>query len=111
MWFRNAMVPQRKTCGNGHLTLASIDYRRDEWGVDVALCCSQKGLMLPPGLGLNAVSRKALEASTSARLPRSYWDWEMLTGTLWGVEMGLSLAGIPHTNGGVTAALDFLSGP
>ena len=212
-------------------SLASIDYRHDEWGVDVTVCCSQKGLMLPPGLGLNAVSRKALEASKSARLPRSYWDWEamirdnkmgffpytpatnllyglrealrmlleegldrvfarhlrhaeatrravrawgleilclnpdeyspalttvvmpeghdadalrkvvlekfdmslgtglgklkgkvfrighlgdfndlMLAGTLCGVEMGLSLAGIPHTKGGVTAALDFLSG-
>jgi alanine-glyoxylate transaminase / serine-glyoxylate transaminase / serine-pyruvate transaminase len=212
-------------------SLASIDYRHDEWGVDVTVCCSQKGLMLPPGLGLNAVSRKALEASTSARLPRAYWDWEamlrdnkmgffpytpatnllyglrealrmlfeegldhvfarhlrhaeatrravrawgleilclnpdeyspalttvvmpeghdadalrkvvlekfdmslgtglgklkgkvfrighlgdfndlMLAGTLCGVEMGLSLAGIPHTKGGVTAALDFLSG-
>jgi len=212
-------------------SLASIDYRHDEWGVDVTVCCSQKGLMLPPGLGLNAVSSKALEASTSARLPRSYWDWEamirdnqmgffpytpatnllyglrealrmlleegldrvfarhlrhaeatrravrawgleilclnpdeyspalttvvmpeghdadalrkvvlerfdmslgtglgklkgkvfrighlgdfndlMLAGTLCGVEMGLSLAGIPYTKGGVTAALDFLSG-
>jgi len=213
-------------------SLASIDYRHDEWGVDVTVCCSQKGLMLPPGLGLNAVSSKALEASTSARLPRSYWDWEamirdnqmgffpytpatnllyglrealrmlleegldrvfarhlrhaeatrravrawgleilclnpdeyspalttvvmpeghdadalrkvvlerfdmslgtglgklkgkvfrighlgdfndlMLAGALCGVEMGLSLAGIPDTKGGVTAALDFLSGP
>ena len=212
-------------------SLASIDYRHDEWGVDVTVGCSQKGLMLPPGLGLNAVSRKALEASKSARLPRSYWDWEamirdnkmgffpytpatnllyglrealrmlleegldrvfarhlrhaeatrravrawgleilclnpdeyspalttvvmpeghdadalrkvvlekfdmslgtglgklkgkvfrighlgdfndlMLAGTLCGVEMGLSLAGTPHTKGGVTAALDFLSG-
>lgn len=212
-------------------SLASIDYRHDEWGVDVTVCCSQKGLMLPPGLGLNAVSRKALEASKSARLPRSYWDWEamlrdnkigffpytpatnllyglrealrmlleegldrvfarhlrhaeatrravrawgleilclnpdeyspalttvvmpeghdadalrkvvlekfdmslgtglgklkgkvfrighlgdfndlMLAGTLCGVEMGLSLAGTPHTKGGVVAALDFLSG-
>jgi alanine-glyoxylate transaminase/serine-glyoxylate transaminase/serine-pyruvate transaminase len=212
-------------------SLASIDYRHDEWGVDVTVCCSQKGLMLPPGLGLNAVSSKALEASKSARLPRSYWDWEamvrdnkmgffpytpatnllyglreslrmlleegldhvfarhlrhaeatrravrawgleilcanpdeyspalttvvmpeghdadvlrkvvlekfdmslgtglgklkgkvfrighlgdfndlMLAGTLCGVEMGLSLAGIPFSKGGVTAALDFLSG-
>jgi len=212
-------------------SLASIDYRHDEWGVDVTVGCSQKGLMLPPGLGLNAVSRKALEASKSARLPRSYWDWEamlrdnkmgffpytpatnllyglrealrmlleegldrvfarhlrhaeatrravrawgleilclnpdeyspalttvvmpeghdadalrkavlekfdmslgtglgklkgkvfrighlgdfndlMLAGTLCGVEMGLSLAGTPHTKGGVMAALDFLSG-
>jgi len=211
-------------------SLGSIDYRHDEWGVDVSVGCSQKGLMLPPGLGLNAVSRKALDASQSARLPRSYWDWEamirdnqtgffpytpatnllyglreslrmlleegldhvfsrhlrhaeatrravrawgleilclnpeeyspslttvvmpeghdadalrkailerfdlslgtglgklkgkvfrighlgdfndlMLAGTLCGVEMGLSLAGIPHSKGGVAAALDFLS--
>ena len=59
-------------------SLASIDYRHDEWGVDVTVCCSQKGLMLPPGLGLNAVSSKALEASKSATLPRSYWDWEAM---------------------------------
>ena len=59
-------------------SLASIDYRHDEWGVDVTVCCSQKGLMLPPGLGLNAVSSKALEASKSAKLPRSYWDWEAM---------------------------------
>jgi alanine-glyoxylate transaminase / serine-glyoxylate transaminase / serine-pyruvate transaminase len=57
-------------------SLASIDYRHDEWGVDVTVGCSQKGLMLPPGLGLNAISEKALEASRSARLPKSYWDWE-----------------------------------
>ena len=59
-------------------SLASIDYRHDEWGVDVTVCCSQKGLMLPPGLGLNAVSPKALDASASARLPRSYWDWKAM---------------------------------
>ena len=57
-------------------SLALIDYRHDEWGVDVTVSCSQKGLMLPPGLGFNAVSDKAIEASRSARLPRSYWDWE-----------------------------------
>jgi alanine-glyoxylate transaminase/serine-glyoxylate transaminase/serine-pyruvate transaminase len=56
-------------------SLASIDYRHEEWGVDVTICCSQKGLMLPPGLGLNAISQKALQASESAKLPRSYWDW------------------------------------
>jgi alanine-glyoxylate transaminase / serine-glyoxylate transaminase / serine-pyruvate transaminase len=61
-------------------SLASIDYRHDEWGVDVTVGCSQKGLMLPPGLGLNAISAKALEAAKSARMPKSYWDWEpMLT--------------------------------
>ena len=57
-------------------SLASIDYRHDDWGVDVTVGCSQKGLMLPPGLGLNAISDKALEASRSARMPKSYWDWE-----------------------------------
>jgi alanine-glyoxylate transaminase / serine-glyoxylate transaminase / serine-pyruvate transaminase len=59
-------------------SLASIDYRHDEWGVDVTIGCSQKGLMLPPGLGLNAISDKALEVSKSARLPKSYWDWEAM---------------------------------
>jgi alanine-glyoxylate transaminase/serine-glyoxylate transaminase/serine-pyruvate transaminase len=57
-------------------SLGSIDYRHDEWGVDVTVCGSQKGLMLPPGLGFNAVSRKALAAARSAHLPRSYWDWD-----------------------------------
>jgi len=59
-------------------SLASMDYRHDEWGVDVTVGCSQKGLMLPPGLGLNAVSEKALKASNSAKIPRSYWDWEAM---------------------------------
>jgi alanine-glyoxylate transaminase/serine-glyoxylate transaminase/serine-pyruvate transaminase len=56
-------------------SLASIDYRHEEWGVDVTVAGSQKGLMLPPGLSFNAVSEKALKASETARLPRSYWDW------------------------------------
>ncbi|MFL5006013.1 MAG: pyridoxal-phosphate-dependent aminotransferase family protein [Microvirga sp.] len=56
-------------------SLGSIDYRHDEWGVDVTVGGSQKGLMLPPGLGFNAVSEKALHAARTARLPRSYWDW------------------------------------
>ncbi|GAB3451060.1 pyridoxal-phosphate-dependent aminotransferase family protein [Actinophytocola sediminis] len=56
-------------------SLGSIDYRHDEWGVDVTISCSQKGLMLPPGLGFNAVSQKALRATEHATLPRSYWDW------------------------------------
>ncbi len=61
-------------------SLASIEYRHEQWGVDVTVGCSQKGLMLPPGLGLNAVSKKALQASGSAKLPRAFWDWEaMLT--------------------------------
>ncbi len=60
-------------------SLASIDYRHDEWGVDVAIASSQKGLMLSPGMCFNAISEKALGASENARLPRSYWDWrEML---------------------------------
>ena len=57
-------------------SLASIDYRHDEWGVDVTVAGSQKGLMLPPGLSFNAVSEKALKASQAAKLPRSYWNWE-----------------------------------
>ncbi|MDH5534701.1 MAG: aminotransferase class V-fold PLP-dependent enzyme [Betaproteobacteria bacterium] len=57
-------------------SLASIDYRHDEWGVDVTVAGSQKGLMLPPGLSFNAVSEKALAATKSAKLPRSYWSWE-----------------------------------
>jgi alanine-glyoxylate transaminase/serine-glyoxylate transaminase/serine-pyruvate transaminase len=55
-------------------SLGSMDYRHDAWGVDVTVGCSQKGLMLPPGLGFNAVSAKAL--AHRGRLPRSYWDWE-----------------------------------
>jgi alanine-glyoxylate transaminase/serine-glyoxylate transaminase/serine-pyruvate transaminase len=56
-------------------SLGSIDFRQDEWQVDVTVVGSQKGLMLPPGLGFNAVSAKAIAASTNARLPRNYWDW------------------------------------
>ncbi len=56
-------------------SLASLDYRHDEWGVDVTVGGSQKGLMLPPGLSFNAVSAKALAASKDAKLPRSFWDW------------------------------------
>ena len=59
-------------------SLASIDYRHEAWGVDVTVGCSQKGLMLPPGLGLNAISPKALEAAKSAKLPKSYWDWQAM---------------------------------
>jgi len=57
-------------------SLASIDYRMDEWGVDVTVAGSQKGLMLPPGLSFNAVSEKALAASKHARLPRGFWGWD-----------------------------------
>jgi alanine-glyoxylate transaminase/serine-glyoxylate transaminase/serine-pyruvate transaminase len=57
-------------------SLACMDYRHDEWEVDVTVAGSQKGLMLPPGLSFNALSAKALAESKEARLPRSYWDWE-----------------------------------
>jgi len=56
-------------------SLASIDYRHDEWGVDVTVSGSQKGLMLPPGLSFTAVSEKALKAAETARLPKLYWSW------------------------------------
>jgi alanine-glyoxylate transaminase/serine-glyoxylate transaminase/serine-pyruvate transaminase len=57
-------------------SLASIDYRHDEWGVDVTVAGSQKGLMLPPGLSFNCVSAKALAAGKSAKMPKSYWAWD-----------------------------------
>jgi alanine-glyoxylate transaminase/serine-glyoxylate transaminase/serine-pyruvate transaminase len=62
-------------------SLASIDYRHDDWGVDVTVAGSQKGLMLPPGLSFNAVSEKALKASGEARLTRSYWAWDEMLAT------------------------------
>ncbi|MCP1558104.1 UNVERIFIED_ORG: alanine-glyoxylate transaminase/serine-glyoxylate transaminase/serine-pyruvate transaminase [Methylobacterium sp. SuP10 SLI 274] len=57
-------------------SLGSVDVRHDEWGVDVTVSGSQKGLMLPPGLGFTAISEKARAAGKSNNLPRSYWDWE-----------------------------------
>ena len=86
-------------------SLASIDYRHDEWGVDVTVGGSQKGLMLPPGLSFNAVSEKALVTNKSAKMPRYYWDWqEMLkpnragffpytpaTNLLWGLREALCM--------------------
>jgi alanine-glyoxylate transaminase / serine-glyoxylate transaminase / serine-pyruvate transaminase len=86
-------------------SLGSIDYRHDEWGVDVTISCSQKGLMLPPGLGFNAVSEKAVRASERATLPRSYWDWRPIlaanergyfpytppTNLLYGLREGLAM--------------------
>lgn len=57
-------------------SIGSIDYRHDEWGVDVTIAGSQKGLMLPPGLGFNAISTKALAASRTAQLPRAFWAWD-----------------------------------
>ena len=59
-------------------SLASLDYRHDEWGVDVAVSSSQKGLMLPPGLGFNAIGEKALAAQKSAKMPRAFWDWSAM---------------------------------
>jgi len=56
-------------------SLASIDYKHEEWKVDVTVGGSQKGLLLPPGLSFNAISSKALEASKKAKLPKSYWEW------------------------------------
>ncbi|HZU32618.1 MAG TPA: aminotransferase class V-fold PLP-dependent enzyme [Candidatus Angelobacter sp.] len=84
-------------------SLASMDYRQDEWGVDVTVGGSQKGLMLPPGLSFNAISEKALAANKSAKMHRYYWDWqEMLkpnragffpytpaTNLLWGLREAL----------------------
>ena len=61
-------------------SLASIDYRHDEWGVDVTVAGSQKGLMLPPGLSFNAASEKALAAGKTNRLTRSYWSWDEMIG-------------------------------
>lgn len=60
--------------------LASIDFKHDEWGVDVTVSGSQKGLMLPPGLSFNAISAKALEVSKSAGLQKSYWAWDEMIG-------------------------------
>ena len=57
-------------------SLGSIEYRHDEWQVDVTIAGSQKGLMIPPGLGFNAISEKALAANKIAKLPRAYWDWQ-----------------------------------
>lgn len=56
-------------------SLGSMDYRHEKWKVDVTVGCSQKGLMLPPGLGLNAISEKALEAAQSNTFTRHFWDW------------------------------------
>ena len=99
--------------GNGALllvdavsSLAAADYRHDEWGVDVTVAGSQKGLMLPPGLGFTAIGGKALAASKEAGLPRAYWDWGPL---LEAQERGF----FPYTPAvsllfGLDAALDLL---
>ena len=57
-------------------SLGSVEYRHEAWGVDVTVSCSQKGLMLPPGISFNALSEKALAASKAAKMPRAYWDWQ-----------------------------------
>jgi alanine-glyoxylate transaminase/serine-glyoxylate transaminase/serine-pyruvate transaminase len=62
-------------------SLGSIDYRHDEWGADVTIACSQKGLMLPPGLSFNAVSAKALNAAKSSTFPKLYWSWAEMVGS------------------------------
>jgi alanine-glyoxylate transaminase / serine-glyoxylate transaminase / serine-pyruvate transaminase len=89
--------------------LASADYRHDEWGVDVGVGGSQKGLMLPPGISFNALSPKALHASRSAKLPRSFWSWDEM------VEMGQSgyFPYTPSTNllYGLVEACDMLLDP
>src|SRR3954451_10537215 len=62
-------------------SLASMEYRQDEWGVDVTVAGSQKGLMLPPGLSFNGIGEKALAAHRTARLPTGYWDWRPMVGS------------------------------
>jgi len=88
-------------------SLGSLAYKHDEWGVDVTVSCSQKGLMLPPGLGFNAISEKALEASKSNGFTRSYWDWQSMiannanglfpytpaTNLLYGLQEALAMLG------------------
>lgn len=88
--------------------LASADYRHDEWGVDVTVSGSQKGLMLPPGISFNAVSAKAVAASQNARLPRSFWAWDEI------IEMNKTgyWPYTPNTNllYGLSEALDMILG-
>lgn len=86
--------------------LASADYRHDEWGVDVTISGSQKGLMMPPGISFNALSPKAIEASKSARLPKAFWAWDEI------IEMNRTgyWPYTPNTNllYGLSEALDML---
>jgi alanine-glyoxylate transaminase/serine-glyoxylate transaminase/serine-pyruvate transaminase len=88
--------------------LASADYRHDEWGVDVTISGSQKGLMLPPGISFNALSPKALERSKTAKLPKAFWAWDEI------VEMNRSgyWPYTPNTNllYGLAESLDMLLG-
>lgn len=88
-------------------SLGSMEYRHDEWGVDVSISGSQKGLMLPPGLSFNAISEKAITISKRAVSPKSYWDWDaMLASNANGF--------FPHTPAtsllyGLAEAIDMLS--
>ncbi|WP_432240637.1 pyridoxal-phosphate-dependent aminotransferase family protein [Herbaspirillum robiniae] len=88
--------------------LASADYRHDEWGVDVTISGSQKGLMLPPGISFNAVSKKAIEASRRSTLPKSFWGWTEI------IEMNASgyWPYTPNTNllYGLSEALEMILG-
>jgi alanine-glyoxylate transaminase/serine-glyoxylate transaminase/serine-pyruvate transaminase len=93
--------------------LAAAEYKHDEWGADVTISGSQKGLMLPPGISFNALSPRALEASKSARLPKSFWAWdEMLdlnktgyfpytpnTNLLYGLAEAIDMLLDPHFGG------------
>jgi alanine-glyoxylate transaminase/serine-glyoxylate transaminase/serine-pyruvate transaminase len=88
--------------------LASADYRHDEWGVDVAVGGSQKGLMLPPGMSFNALSPRALEAAKTARLPRAFWAWDDIVA----MNQGGYWPYTPNTNllYGLSESLDMLLG-
>jgi alanine-glyoxylate transaminase/serine-glyoxylate transaminase/serine-pyruvate transaminase len=88
--------------------LACADYRHDEWGVDVTISGSQKGLMLPPGISFNALSPKALEASKQARLPKAFWAWDEIVA----LNAGGYWPYTPNTNllYGLNEALDMLLG-
>jgi alanine-glyoxylate transaminase/serine-glyoxylate transaminase/serine-pyruvate transaminase len=87
-------------------SLASTDYRHDEWGVDVSVGGAQKGLMLPPGMSFNAISDKAIAASKSSKCPKSFWSWEEM--------LNMNKIGFfpytPATNmlQGLTVAIDML---
>jgi alanine-glyoxylate transaminase/serine-glyoxylate transaminase/serine-pyruvate transaminase len=86
--------------------LASADFRHDEWGVDVTVSGSQKGLMLPPGISFNALSPKAIEASKSATLPKAYWAWDEIVA----MNQGGYWPSTPNTNllYGLSESLDML---
>jgi alanine-glyoxylate transaminase/serine-glyoxylate transaminase/serine-pyruvate transaminase len=86
--------------------LASADFRHDEWGVDVTVSGSQKGLMLPPGISFNALSPKAMEASKSATLPKAYWAWDEIVA----MNQGGYWPSTPNTNllYGLSESLDML---